>query len=376
MDISIDNVTTYLLERDLLNMESIVDESIKIIDISGKNRNIKVIRRNYPSYLIKQPYASDFRSADTLRTEAYLYYFVKNSNLKNTVNIMPNIIAFDDERNIEVLEFIDNSLSVYQYVEDKKFNIFPVDIALAIGRIMATYHNSFRYSLSDPKLSFLPRAIPDISFISKPGPEIFTHLSPANLQLLKIIQDHHQLLQTIHDLETMWIPHTVIHGDIKLENMIISSYDTARHFVMRIVDWELAAIGDCAWDIAAIFKELLVFWIYLSKGRLNQQLQQSANNSYANQSIQSIQSACRGFWSGYIRTEKIGNEEARDLLKRSITYCAIYLVVRAYEIQQFLNKLSNSAVYMLQLALNILKDINKSIMFLLGITDSGEIYNA
>lgn len=79
MDISIDNVTGYLIDRGLINMESIVEDSLKIIDVSRKNRNIKVIRKNNVSYLLKQPYASDRRSAGTIRNEAYLYYLVKKS---------------------------------------------------------------------------------------------------------------------------------------------------------------------------------------------------------------------------------------------------------------------------------------------------------
>lgn len=287
---------------------------------------------------------------------------------------MPNIITFDGKRNIEVLEFIDNALSVYQYIRDKKFNIFPVDIASTIGNIMATYHNSFSYSLNDTHLSFLPKGIPEVSFISKPRPEIFTYLSPANLKLLNILQDHPRILQIVDNINTMWRTNTVIHGDIRLENMIISPHDMARHFEMWIVDWELAFIGDRAWDIAGVFIELLIFWITASKARSNQPLRLSANNN-TRQSVQNIHLACRGFWREYIRTAKITDEKPRNLLKRSVIYCVIYLLIRAYEIQQFSDKLSNLAVYMLQLTLNILNDINKSITFLLGIPVSSENYD-
>jgi hypothetical protein len=42
--ITIDNVTPYLLHQGFLNTESIVNNDLKIIDVSKKNRNLKVIR--------------------------------------------------------------------------------------------------------------------------------------------------------------------------------------------------------------------------------------------------------------------------------------------------------------------------------------------
>lgn len=69
--INIDNVVTYLLEHKLINNNSIVDGDLQIFDVSRKNKNIKVIRKNDTSFLLKQSNPTDTRAQLPLKGKRY-----------------------------------------------------------------------------------------------------------------------------------------------------------------------------------------------------------------------------------------------------------------------------------------------------------------
>jgi hypothetical protein len=50
--INIDNVTPYLLKHKLIDIKSIVEGDLQIFDVSRKNRNIKLIRKNNSSFIV------------------------------------------------------------------------------------------------------------------------------------------------------------------------------------------------------------------------------------------------------------------------------------------------------------------------------------
>src|ERR1051326_811811 len=97
MIITIDNITPYLLHKGFLDTESIVNNDLKIIDVSKKNRNLKVIRKHNTSYLIKQPTSIDnLDSRKTIQREAGIYSLIQEkSEFKSISTIVPRILKFD-----------------------------------------------------------------------------------------------------------------------------------------------------------------------------------------------------------------------------------------------------------------------------------------
>ena len=87
--INIDNVVTYLLEHKLINNNSIVDGDLQIFDVSRKNKNIKVIRKNDTSFLLKQSNPTDTQTSTTIKREA-----LRDALMQNDEDFLPLLNNF------------------------------------------------------------------------------------------------------------------------------------------------------------------------------------------------------------------------------------------------------------------------------------------
>ena len=243
----------------------------------------------------------------------------------------------------------------------------------ALGKMMAAYHKKFGDILNSEKASFFPVTIPSTFFVTRPGPEIFSHTSSANLELLKAIQNYSELYEPLERLHNEWKVQTLIHGDFRWDNVIVVSKEdddnsddaSSRSFQLKLVDWEFSDIGDPAWDIACALHEYLNFWLVSLPITGNEQPEQLImSNNYL---LQNIQAAMRGFWHTYIKTSKIDVHKSEYLLKRCIKFCALRLIQTVYEAMLSSAELTNTAVYMLQASANILKNTESAVVYLFGI---------
>jgi len=372
--IDIDNATGYLLNRKIIDTYSIVNGDLKIIDASRKNRNIKVLRTNDQSFLIKQSYKTDLNSSITLKREALLYALVQNyPKFSPLLDIVPHIHDFDENKNIILVEFIDGySWNEYIYlIKDKDIG---KETIFSLGKIIGTYHDIFKNMMKENLLNFLPRSFEN-SFLH-PGPEIFINLSPANRELLKIIQRDLKLYGQMEEIFLKWSPQTLIHGDIKFDNIILSlknKEDLASNKKIVIVDWETASMGNPAWDIGSVFQEFIKLWLSIIPITGLESSEQLLITSA--ESFKKIQSSMRVFWEGYISVAAINksSNEINTLLIQSTEFCAVRLIQSIYEMNLSKAKLDNRSIYMIQISLNILKNVDNAVIHLLGIPFKFEI---
>lgn len=366
--IDIDNVTDYLLNRKILSTSSIVNGDLKIIDSSRKNRNLKVLRTNDTSFLIKQSYKTDFDSSITLKREALLYAMVQNYGMfSSLLEIVPHIHDFDENKNLVLVEFIDG-YSWAEYIYLTKGKDFGKKTIFSLGQIIGNYHTIFKNKINEDRLNFLPRSF-EVSFLH-PGPEIFINLSQANMELLRIMQQDLESFGLMEEIFQIWGPQTLIHGDIKFDNIILSlenKEDLESNKKIVIVDWESVSIGNPAWDIGSVFQEYIKLWISIipiTGLDSSEQLLISSSESF-----KEIQSSMRIFWEGYISVAGVNksSSEINNLLIRSTEFCAIRLIQSVYEMNLSKDKLDNHSKYMIQISLNILRKVEDAVLQLLGI---------
>jgi aminoglycoside phosphotransferase (APT) family kinase protein len=134
---------------------------------------------------------------------------------------------------------------------------------------------------------------------------------------------------------------------------------------MRIVDWELAEIGDPAWDIGGALHDFISFWLYSLPITGNENPEQLISST--EYPLQNMKKAIRAFWRGYIKTAGLQGRKANELLIRSTRYCAARLIQKTYESHQSSSELSNTAFYMVQTSLNIMKNTDDAVIHLFGI---------
>ena len=134
---------------------------------------------------------------------------------------------------------------------------------------------------------------------------------------------------------------------------------------LRLIDWELADFGDPLWDAGAVFQSYLSFWVFsmpAAAGVPAEQLVQSAQYP-----LGKMLPAVRAFWKTYTQTRGLDDAEARAALELSVSYGAARMIQTAYECMFYAPQITASALYLLQLSLNILKSPKEAVSNLLAL---------
>jgi len=133
---------------------------------------------------------------------------------------------------------------------------------------------------------------------------------------------------------------------------------------LKIVDWELADLGDACWDVGAIFQAYLSFWI-LSMQMLGDPSPAQLVDM-AQYPLEKMQPAIQTFWKTYVHTMQMDDTVSREWLERSVKYGAARMIQTAYECLSFSPQITANALCLLQVSLNILKSPQEAISDLLG----------
>ena len=275
---------------------------------------------------------------------------------------MPALHGWDEDRGLLVLELVDGR-PLWAHYAGSTAPEFPSDAAGPLGDALGTLHRIFRQGTSRPDwMAELISSPPWILFAHRPTPEIYARLSPANLQVLKMLQSNRPLAAGLDGLRSEWVGDTLIHNDIKGDNILVSVDAGVK---VRLIDWELIQIGDAAWDVGAVLRDFLNYWLLsvpLSGDLSAEQMLAGARVPLAN-----LHPAARVFWQAYRASAKIDAVAACIFLRRSLCFAAARMAQAAYELSSNMHEPPNLAVAMLQLAANILADPRDASLHLFGI---------
>jgi 5-methylthioribose kinase len=359
------SIVHYLLERGFLTFESVVDGDVVVAEATSRHRNFVVIRKHKFSYFVKQIQDWQPEAATTLQREALCYQLAQRElTLAPLAPLMPKYHAFDSRRGILILELLPEAenLSVYH----RRLGKFPTEVAAKLGHALGTYHRAIGTSLQDsPHYSAFPKQVPWI-FSFHQGVSPFNSLSGANSQLLAILQQYPELPQALDDLRSQWQTDTLIHGDMKWDNCIVYPQgDGNGELNLKVVDWEIADLGDACWDVGAIFQTYISFWVLSMP--MTGEAQPGQLVEQAPYPLEAMQPAMQTFWKTYVETRQVRDEDVAQLLERCVNYSAARMLQTVYEHMLFSPQITANAVCLLQVSLNILQNPQEAIAVLLGI---------
>jgi hypothetical protein len=384
MIITKENIAHYLLGRGLLSFDSVVDGDLLVVEATSRNRNFKVIRTASPGYFVKQVKTFEPQAVETIRYETACYYLSHNDpDFEPLRALMPKFYDSDPARHALVIELLPEGASLSEY--HRQLGAFPVEVGVQLGRILGTYQREMGRRLRDgAKSNAFARRVPWILSLHQLNQNLFGQLSAANTQILNIIQSYPDFQQTLDRMSAAWRFDSLIHGDIKWDNLHVTlDRDGAEEggeakaegaaaqkqpegkMNLRLVDWELADFGDACWDAGAVFQSYLSFWVFSMPAAAGIPAEQLVSG--AQFPVEKMQPAIRAFWKTYVETRGLNNEEARDALERSVSYGAARMIQTAYEYMFHAPQITTSALYLLQLSLNILKSPREATASLLAL---------
>jgi len=356
--LDVDNVTPFLLDSGLIDRESILDGDYVVASAARRNRNLRV-QGGGAGYLFKQPGDPTEGGHATLRAEAAFYAYCQAAPRAAPMrDILPRLAYCDPQGPLLALELYADAQPLWMSMSADGAQSPPRQAPRALGRALGTIHRVFRTrdGAIDPGLGWLIRAVPWVMLVHKPDPELLATISQANYQTVKILQTQEGLSARLDALRKSWRVETVIHNDIKSDNVLIRrGRGTESDGVeARIVDWELVQLGDPAWDLAGALQDLLQFWVQslpMAPGLAADQMMAAATYPLA-----AVQAAFRALWAGYRATAGLPGDEASALLTRAVRFSAPRMIQSAYEMSHGSPVLPAAAAILLQIGSNILDD--------------------
>lgn len=349
-------LVSYLISRDLIDTESIVNGTIVVRSQPRRNYNFEVKRNVGLSYFVKQGVDADTNA--TIEREAAAYEFLSNPKIRIS-RYVPKFIGFDRARSILILELVDNSINFSDYVA--KRGRFSYSLGRELGRALASLHSLGQAAPFAQDGDVVPWGLtfPNTSLDS------LRELSAASIELLRVGQSYHGYRALLSELKKDWSPGSLIHTDIKGSNCLARTGSGDRLTRVSIVDWELATLGDPLWDVGSAFADYLASWVYSIPIMSDTPVERFPQ--LARYRLTDIQPAIKRFWDAYSTGRGFNDTAAADAILGSVKYAAARLAQTAFEETQSKIALSGTALCLLQLSWNILKRPTEAVARLLGI---------
>ncbi len=358
--LTFDSIASILLVRGLIDVSEIIDSELTIQSALRRNCNFRVERTGRCGFFLKQSYETDEAAQQSLRRESTFNRFCAVEPAVFEISqLLPRLVSENGDQNILIFDLISPAFTVGSILDRESDSGSFVQAMRALGAALATVHRalSLRQWGEDARLASIPRSIPWAMTLHKPAIAMLAKITQADWKALWFLQNQGEIAAQLERLGGQWQPEALIHGDIRLDNILVTSRtDGTDQSSIRlwIVDWEMVQFGDPAWDVAGALQDLVVHWVKTMP--MSDELNAEERTSRATFPLAVLQRAARAIWSGYRSEARLGAEQAEELARRAVAFSAARMIQSALEAAAGADRLPGPAVLLLQISENLLAD--------------------
>ncbi|AKG20540.1 phosphotransferase [Calothrix sp. 336/3] len=353
--LSSENVFDYLVTLNL----STVQGNPKIEQKYAKNFNLLVNVGDEQKFLVKQePMNPEGKTSGEFLREWQIQEFLqKFPELSQIRNWISEGIHFNPDDSIIVFNYLDNYQDVMAFYG--KENIFPGEIASAIGIILGKIH-SLTYNHQDYANFFLSSSenqavvthlVEDIGRIT---PEVFGAVPADGLKFFALYQRYDSLGQAIAELGASLKPSCLTHNDLKLNNILLADdwQQAMGNSTIRLIDWERCSWGDPAFDLGTLIGSYLHIWL----GSMITSKTMSIDESLriATTPLELLQPSIADLAIAYLQNFPEILQHRPDFLQRVVQFAGWNLIIAIQSTLQYQKTFGNTGVCMLQVAKSLL----------------------
>ena len=232
-----------LLGAGVLTAEDVVGRGVEVRDRSTAMA-IQIVRvYGGQGLLVKQ--ALDSAGLDRLAGEIQVYRLAGEA--PQLAAHLPDCRLADPDRGLLVLDFVEDAETLYEHAGRSA----PDSALRALGEALGHCHQALGGTgvpgpLSEPP--WVLRVIDD--------PTAGAGLAPEARSVLSGLSHRGAIAAALRRARAAWRAEALIHGDLKFDNCLVRS--DAGESPVLLVDWELAATGDPAWDIGSVIQECML----------------------------------------------------------------------------------------------------------------------
>jgi hypothetical protein len=322
--------------------------------VPGRNHNYRVRGGEQQRYFLKQAPRDEAGADGPLAGEAALYHWAETDPKAAALRpFLARCRHWAPEHSILVLDLIAPS------------DAAAVPPALLADALAACHRLPVAGSAVAARLS---GAAPWIFEVARPVVAMLRELSPAQLALIRMLQATPEAATGLDGLREHWRPSCLIHGDIKWQNVLRRPEGG-----LVLVDWEMAQLGDPAWDVASALHALITEAVLALE--LREGLHPNEAAGLLATSASALREQHREFVHRYVTAADLRPDECRALVERLPSHVAARLIKTAFEWSQAEPLMPRRAAAVLQLGINMLCRPSEAGAAVLGLP-AGELVSA
>jgi len=307
----------------LLTDTHLLDRSLSIVSDRTRNAVFGVLVDGAPRYFVKWALPGEPASRASIGREAAFY---TSPAQRLVARLVPRFIVHDDELGMLVIEMLDGADNLA--VVSRRTEAPDPALAASLGTRVGELHSRWALPMPAQSLPFsfggTPPWVLDLcdSTSSPYGP------NAGHEQLIAALCGAAKLRGGLEALRAEWRCETLIHGDLRWENVLIHPGSDGRP-AFKLIDWETVDAGDPAWDAGTIVQSYLASpLLERHAGRVDDERRFVAD-LYA--ALDRVRPALSRFWQAYARARGIdtgADGAARELVMR---YAAARMVQTVFE---------------------------------------------
>jgi thiamine kinase-like enzyme len=355
MRLSAKDIHHYLLDKGFIDARSLVDGDYAVHQSQTRNAIFRIVRRKQKSLFVKQLIAFEPNNTYALQKDATCLWLIKNEAVfQDLAGHVPEYFGFDPERQVLVTEYIPEARNLEEY--SQSYGTVSDGILTGLAKILAGYHFPLNDAVRNSRpAQFFPKQIPwalslgDLNIT--PQTLQFMH-SQVPSPVLNTVIGNPEFQRVMAGIKDRWESTSLIHGDIKWMNLLVSEADGAER--VRIIDWEIADIGDPLWDVAGLYQGLIMnAMAYGPRASAEIKLVPAL----ALDDLTDVWPKMRTFWQAYVASAAPGRTLAAAELEKAVQYTGVRLVQTAMEHNMMAPDLQPRAVKILQASYLLLSHV-------------------
>jgi Ser/Thr protein kinase RdoA (MazF antagonist) len=358
------NIPAYLEGAGFLDRAQIVDGPLAIRVAPGRAHNFIVETGAGRGFFVKQRDPEDRR--DHLSNEAAVWEALQTAAWTAIADHLPHLRHRDPERGLLVFDLLPDMENLHARL--RRTGRFSRDLNRQLGTFCGRLHR-LDPNVVDPRAQ-LPAETPWILSVHEPGLALLERASGGNIHLVEEIQRRPELGTLLGDLRARWRGKTIIHGDMRWSNVLVSNTRGSNGRPrIKVIDWEMGGRGDPLWDVAGILSNYLVLWLASIPATGDAPL--TVGLSRARYPLPMLQPAVRAFWTAYLAARGLDPSEAGDAIETVTRYTAVRLLQWAYEHLHDQTAPSRLEMALIDLSFNLSQRPAEGAAHLLGISAAG-----
>lgn len=354
------SIPSWLIHRGLLTPASIVDADFAVEELNFHNRGFRVYRPADKPLYVKQ--LREVTRSNVLCLEREAAFGTALSNLASAQWLssrVPKILDYDVRHHAITVQLIPSTRNLLDRMEEEVS--IPNSVAEGIGAFIGSFNSPecdrLMSAVSEQHYPGIPPWILSFHFDQGDG-----SLSPANQQLLNLLQQDEVITSGLNQLRVDWHAESLMHGDLKWNNVLIREGDNLPDWY--VIDWEMLDQGDPLWDLATMVQ---CWWHYWILSTPPEQLTDLDNLlAVRRPAFEETRPSLNSLWSGFQKATGMSDADLADTRRIVDRFAAARILQTVYELLHTHEMITPSAQLMIDLSRRVFEGPGPLIEFLTG----------